>query len=143
MVTRERGSREPNPVSTAHWRLPCTPSSVGQARSAVRSFVGHAEPFQAGDVAELLVSELIANAVLHSRVARPIDLWVEAEPGHLHIEVEDGDPSPPVPRPARPDDDRGRGLFIVDRMAERWGWDPLESGGKRVWCDLESARGAG
>lgn len=108
------------------------------ARATARGYlasVGVAEP----DAAVLLVSELVANAVLHPAVGtRSIELRVDVDGGVVHIEVEDADPRPPVARPHHIDDEFGRGLVIVERLAEHWGWAPVAGNGKKVWCDVST-----
>jgi anti-sigma regulatory factor (Ser/Thr protein kinase) len=133
-------SAGPAPPS-GHWRLPCDPASVSRARSAAHSFLADSHRSGNEDVALLLISELMSNAVVHAQGLRPIDLRLEVRAERLHIEVEDGDPTPPVRRDVRLGDDRGRGLLIVDRMADEWGWSPARAGGKRVWCEVRALPG--
>ncbi|MGH7733679.1 MAG: ATP-binding protein, partial [Gemmatimonadales bacterium] len=117
-------------------RLASDPANVAVARAAVRGYLrslGVDDP----EPAVLLVSELVANAVVHQAVAdATIELEVEHLKGLLHIEVHDGDPRPPVARPHGAEDEYGRGLFIVESLAESWGWSPMPENGKRVWCDV-------
>ncbi len=89
--------------------------------------------------AELLVSELVANAVVHSgsrslrvAVSRPTLLWVR-------IAVVDTSHAFPVLRAADADDENGRGLGIVEAVSDRWGTDRLPWG-KRVWAELRVER---
>ncbi len=134
VTTHSPGARPKQPRS--EWRLPCEPASVGAARDAARQFLRSEAPAANQDAVLLLVSELVTNAVLHTAVDRPIALRLGLTAGHVHIEVDDADPHQPVLRSARPDDDSGRGLLIVDSVAERWGWHPVAGQGKRVWCDV-------
>ncbi|MFJ8016944.1 ATP-binding protein [Streptomyces sp. NPDC096339] len=82
----------------------------------------------------LLVSELVANARLHG--GGPSSLVLLRTGDGLRIEVTDRSTVLPVRRrnthPARPG---GHGLLIVDRLARRWGAEPLD-GGKRVWLEV-------
>jgi anti-sigma regulatory factor (Ser/Thr protein kinase) len=126
----------PQAPASGHWQLPSAPGSVRAARAAVEEFLGTGHPLEHRDAAVLVVSELVANAVVHGGGSRPIELTVRMDTAGLCIEVEDGDPHPPVRITAGRDQDRGRGLMIVDTMAERWGWVPLQAGGKRVWCQV-------
>lgn len=90
------------------------------------------------ECAELAVSELIANAVLHG--APPIRMRMRGTPEHPRIEVSDGSRRPPVlpdPNTRHPIDDDplitfGRGLDIVARCATAWGAD-IDESGKVVW----------
>jgi hypothetical protein len=54
----------------------------------------------------------------------------------VRIEVADASASPPRPRRADGDDTNGRGLELVEVLADRWGWQP-EGRGKRVWCEVD------
>lgn len=84
------------------------------------------------DVAELLVGELVANAVLHT--GAPARLLVTYD-GAVRVEVTDASARPPVLLPAGLDDTAGRGLRLVDALASGWGWQPGEDG-KTVWAEL-------
>jgi anti-sigma regulatory factor (Ser/Thr protein kinase) len=86
--------------------------------------------------AELLVSELVTNAVLHSD-ARYLSLRVDGDDRSVWVAV--GDPSDGLPRrvDAAPTDVSGRGLALVDGLASDWGVD-LTPAGKEVWFLLES-----
>jgi anti-sigma regulatory factor (Ser/Thr protein kinase) len=90
--------------------------------------------------AELLVSELVTNAVTASRAmadARTIWLRLSSDKARLLIEVWDANPPPPVPRTETLDEEDGRGLLLVTSLSERWNWRLLrESYGKVVWCEL-------
>ncbi|MFF8268535.1 ATP-binding protein [Streptomyces sp. NPDC016562] len=92
---------------------------------------------QAEDVL-LLVSEVVANARLHG--GGPSSLLLRRTADGLRIEVTDRSPAPPVLQP-RSDltGPGGHGLLIVDRLARRWGSDPLD-GGKRVWLEVAAPR---
>ncbi|WP_329376531.1 ATP-binding protein [Streptomyces sp. NBC_01351] len=84
----------------------------------------------------LLVSELVANARLHG--GGPSSLLLRRTGDGLRVEVTDRSPTLPVLQshspPARPG---GHGLRIVDRLARRWGAEPLD-GGKRVWLEVSA-----
>ncbi|WP_432191879.1 ATP-binding protein [Streptomyces sp. bgisy027] len=93
------------------------------------------------DVAELLATELVSNAVRHTK--GPAALRVRWAAGVLRIGAWDADPEPPEPpgaaldRPAELED--GRGLALVRACADLWGWQPLSrhgNPGKYVWCEL-------
>ncbi|MFE6866648.1 ATP-binding protein [Kitasatospora sp. NPDC057692] len=82
----------------------------------------------------LLVSELIGNAVRHA--GAPGALLLVRDASLLRIEVTDSSPRPPRPRPTHhPADPGGLGLFLLGRLALRWGW--YRNGpGKAVWCEV-------
>ncbi|MGW0709364.1 ATP-binding protein [Streptomyces sp. NPDC002643] len=92
------------------------------------------------DVAELLATELVSNAVRHTK--GPAALRVCWSAGVLWIGAWDADPEPPEPpkpveRSTELED--GRGLALVRACADLWGWQPLSRHGDRgkyVWCQL-------
>jgi anti-sigma regulatory factor (Ser/Thr protein kinase) len=90
--------------------------------------------------AELLTSELVTNAVRHGREA--FTVIVRYDGSWLRVEVGDG--SPAVPTLTEPGADAlgGRGVFLVDRLADRWGTQATADG-KRVWFDLAVPPAAG
>jgi anti-sigma regulatory factor (Ser/Thr protein kinase) len=85
--------------------------------------------------AELLVSELVTNAVLHAR--SPARLKVERDPVSLRVSVCDSSTAPPRVRDYGPSAVTGRGMLLVDRIAQRWGVD-LDGNGKCVWFEVSS-----
>jgi anti-sigma regulatory factor (Ser/Thr protein kinase) len=85
--------------------------------------------------AELLVSELVTNAVLHARLATRVT--IERDCAVLRFSVYDASPTRPRPREYGPEAVTGRGLLLVDRIARRWGVDPQDAG-KCVWFEVES-----
>lgn len=115
------------------------------------------------DTVVLLVSELVTNAVVHTgrpavlRLRLPVadaDAAADAgagvdsgsvsgsdagdgpEVGALRLEVADASGRPPFRRTARRDEPGGRGLELVDLLADRWGWQ-REGIGKSIWCELD------
>ncbi|RSS57533.1 ATP-binding protein [Streptomyces sp. WAC01280] len=86
----------------------------------------------------LLVSELVANARLHGEGLR--SLVLRRTDDGLRIEVTDRSPAlPALRRPSDPIRPGGLGLLIVDRLARRWGAEPLDDG-KRVWLEVSAPR---
>ena len=119
-------------------RLRAVPQSVTVARHETAAFIG-ALPIPA-DVALLLVSELVANAVQHG--AAPILLRLHWDGRTLEIGVTDDDPRIEcVTRAyASPSDDHGRGLRLTDRFAESWGARAGPDGvGKTVWATVATS----
>ncbi|MFB7909367.1 ATP-binding protein [Kitasatospora sp. NPDC056076] len=99
--------------------------------------VRHRPITSSGDVAELLLGELFANAVQHSDA--PDDRLIEirsALTNHLlRLEVHDAGTGRPSLRTPALSDEHGRGLFLVNELAERWGCCPRAGGiGKFVWA---------
>jgi anti-sigma regulatory factor (Ser/Thr protein kinase) len=85
------------------------------------------------DDACLLLGELIANVALHVRSVCIVR--VRATPGILRIEVVDGSPAMPRLLHFSADATTGRGMKLVDRIADSWGAEPLAAG-KVVWFCL-------
>lgn len=85
------------------------------------------------DVAVLLVSELVTNAVLHARSEVVVALSVRAEA--VRIEVWDTSRAMPVTRHYAADASTGRGLLLVEELADAWGTDAGPEG-KTVWFEL-------
>lgn len=84
---------------------------------------------------ELLVSELVTNAVLHARSASRVT--VVHTDSTLRITVSDTSPTRPRMRDYGPGAVTGRGLLLVDRIARRWGVEP-SSTGKSVWFEVDA-----
>jgi anti-sigma regulatory factor (Ser/Thr protein kinase) len=85
--------------------------------------------------AELVVSELMSNAVMHAPGAASYQLVVTKSATSVRVAVSDQSPRAPVVR--SPDDGRpgGKGLLIIEALAIRWGYE-LDGGGKQVWAEL-------
>jgi anti-sigma regulatory factor (Ser/Thr protein kinase) len=116
--------------------LSAEPEQVAEARRLVAGYL-HERGEDDGEVAVLLVSELVTNAILHGRA--PLELRAQTAGAGLRVEVYDHDPStPPI---LRHDFDLtepgGRGLQLVDTLADRWGWTEND-GGKFVWFELDA-----
>ncbi|MER6060088.1 SpoIIE family protein phosphatase [Streptomyces sp. NPDC001792] len=130
-------TRSLSPTQVASWTLPNDQTTVANARHmATRQLTEWGlEGLQ--DPTELIVSELITNAVRHS--TSPIGLRLIHHQA-LTCEVSDPDANPPQLRHARGTDENGRGLFLITQLSRRWGARP-ESEGKVVWAeqDLDSA----
>ncbi len=116
------------------WLLPSEPASIGRARHAVLRTC-QAWSLSDGPSAELVVSELVANAVLHGWGHIALRLYDTGE--GLRIEVEDSNPTPPVATDGHPGRIGGYGMQIIDRLAD-WGWRPARDG-KLVWAKVRSA----
>ena len=86
--------------------------------------------------AELMVSELVTNVVLHLRECATVT--VERSDGHVRVAVADPSTTLPALRAYEPEAVTGRGLLLVDRIADRWGVE--QSGrGKTVWFEVSVA----
>jgi anti-sigma regulatory factor (Ser/Thr protein kinase) len=122
--------------------LGALPSAVPCARLHTRQMLWEWDLIELSDSAELLVSEIITNAIqitnANERTA-PVRLWLLADPGRLLILVRDASPLPPVPVSASTDAENGRGLLLVNTISNRWNWYvPPQDGGKVVWALLET-----
>lgn len=123
----------------AGFDLPALQTSVAEARRRVRArLLEWAFPPDVCDTAQLLVSELVTNAVVHTDTER-VECRMQAMGRRVRIEVRDrgSQVSAPLPCWASPDDEHGRGLLLVDTMSEEWGVDSDRHGlGRVVWVTL-------
>lgn len=88
------------------------------------------------DVARLLVTELVANALQHG--AGTVVLRVDRNGSGVEVAVEDESPDLPVVVHPESLQDHGAGMRLVNALADRWGIAPRDGGlpGKRVWFSL-------
>lgn len=133
MVQYNRG-RGSSPV-VARWSR--HRSCVGMARRELGTALAGWGLSELEDSAALVLTELLSNAVRHARVAgRQIETRFVARPDGLRIEVHDASPDPPEPRTPEPESCGGRGLILVDALADTWGVSERNGPGKIVWADL-------
>lgn len=128
--------------------LAAVPTAAGVARLFVRQRLSQWGLNRLIEDAELVLSELVANAITATGTTNPRPRW-----GDLHnlalirvrlvttvdtlvIEVWDRSPSPPMPKLPEQADEAGRGLLIVDALCRRWNYFYPQSGGKAVWGEL-------
>jgi anti-sigma regulatory factor (Ser/Thr protein kinase) len=119
--------------------LGALPSAVPCARLHARQVLWEWELTRLSDSVELLVSELITNAVDASRSLAqitPVRLWLLARAAQVMVIVWDASPRPPMPAQAGEDAESGRGLLLVEAMSARWDWYFPQEGtsGKVVWA---------
>ncbi|MEC4016797.1 ATP-binding protein [Streptomyces sp. H27-D2] len=136
------------------------PAEVGRARRWARSRLAGSGIRDDEPLAEtllLLISELVTNAVVHTGCPAVLRMWFPGVPdddiagrgmrvpsvnaagagqGTVRVEVADSSARPPCQRHADNADTNGRGLELVDDLADRWGWQP-EGAGKRIWCEVD------
>ncbi len=119
--------------------VPATGSACGVGRRfVVDSLRGWRVPEPIVEVAALVTSELVANAVNHA--PPPGYLQVRADSERVRIEVSDsGAQEPRMVRPGAAAAG-GRGLLLIDRLASRWGWE-VRPPGKIVWCEVSLSDG--
>lgn len=123
---------------TSELTLGSSPRAAAEARRWVSDICRQLHRPDLAECAELGVSELVANAIIHAEA--PFKVRVRGTPSHPRIEVADGSTKPPVPPMATPGDDFdllltfGRGLTMVAQCAAAWG-ATIESHGKIVWFE--------
>ncbi|MFD3543668.1 SpoIIE family protein phosphatase [Streptomyces sp. NPDC058662] len=120
------------PSDVAYWFLDPEETAPGRARRFARRALSRWGLEELSDSLELLVSEVVTNAVRYAE--RPVTLRL-LRTDVLRCEVGDDSPQLPRQRRARDTDEGGRGLFLVNRVARRWGATRLSSG-KVVWFEL-------
>lgn len=123
-------------METARLELPGTPAAPSVARLFVRNLCKEWGAGAVCDVAELLSSELVTNAVIHAHSVVELEA-VYDDRSILRIDVYDRSPGAvdPEPRAVPEGAEGGRGLAIVAKLSSRWGVDVLAQG-KRVWFTL-------
>jgi anti-sigma regulatory factor (Ser/Thr protein kinase) len=121
--------------ATTQFTLRATPSAAGQAREAVRHILLTWDLEPLADTAMLLSSELVTNAVRHAGTRLHVELS-RLPIGGLRIAVSDAAPGdwPRVNQPGV-DDEGGRGMWLVDKLATTWGTTTGRRG-KSVWFEL-------
>lgn len=140
-AARDRPAGEFRPATPSSvLRLPCAASAVGIARRRVRRELADVGvPAAALDDVDLVVSELLGNAVRHAcPIAGGVLLlgW-RIEDGELGLRVTDGGSGRAVePREVAPLADSGRGLTIVDTLSSAWGVVEHAGGLRTVWATL-------
>jgi serine phosphatase RsbU (regulator of sigma subunit) len=115
----------------AVWDLPADPSVVARARTRALRKLTEWDLEHMAFTTELMVSELVTNAILHA--AGPLELRLIRN-SSLICEVSDGSSTSPHMRRARSTDEGGRGLFLVAQFGQRWG-TRYRPHGKTVWVE--------
>ncbi|WP_369252807.1 SpoIIE family protein phosphatase [Streptomyces sp. R41] len=119
------------PAHVASWDLPADPAVVADARQHAADQLTTWGLQEAAPTTELIVSELVTNAIRHARP--PIQLRL-IHNSALICEVSDSSSTSPHPRRARDLDEGGRGLFLVGQLTERWGTRHTLTG-KTIWAE--------
>lgn len=115
------------------WQLDADLQQVRVARRYVTDALQNWEHSPLADTIELLLSELVTNAVVHAQSAPLVS--VRLLPDRVHVEVTDGDPSGVQALPSSTTRSSGRGLAIIEALAMGWGTALLPHG-KVVWFDV-------
>jgi anti-sigma regulatory factor (Ser/Thr protein kinase) len=131
------------PQTTAARALQARPESVREGREFTRSALRAWGMAALTDLAELVVSELVTNALRHGIPSarqilhdHPIRLRLLAQRPFVMCMVTDPGADIPVLRDPGPASECGRGLTVVESCCVRWGWHLLDEGGKVVWALL-------
>ena len=123
------------------WALKGVASTAGMARSLMRELL--CDPMHAEwlDDAQLAMTEIVTNAVLHTRT--DLVLTIRVEHGRLCVQLRDDSPKLPVERRSRPEATTGRGIALVRALTSAYGAEPLPEGGKIVWFVMGPPEDAG
>ncbi|MFJ7068114.1 SpoIIE family protein phosphatase [Streptomyces sp. NPDC101115] len=119
----------------AEWEVPSDPSAVAPVRTAAAARIAEWGLEHIGFTAELVLSELITNAIRYGRPPVNVRLVYDRV---LICEVSDGSSTSPHLRHATDTDEGGRGLFLVAQFAQRWGTRYARRG-KTIWAELPVA----
>ncbi|MEF9904753.1 ATP-binding protein [Streptomyces sp. P9-A2] len=138
------------PPSISELTLAATPNAVAWARGHTVDILQRWRfPAEGIEVARLLISELATNAIRHAQPTEPsetateyaglgtiaLKLW--PTDGGIILAVSDPDPRPPAPRAGDASPTGGRGLVLIQAMANRWGYFPTQPhSGKAVWAEV-------
>lgn len=155
----ERSSPSPTPSSptpqgpttpsaapdAAVLRVRCGAEGFALARAFTRDTLRGWSLDHHGDDAALVITELAANAVAHAvpqALVGEAEVWlgIELDPAHVLLTVSDPGEDPPEFTTADGSAllENGRGLFIVEALAEEWGWTLNPPAGKTVWARLST-----
>ena len=122
-------------LRTVERTFDCSIASLRHARQFVRHGLAGWLVGEPADDVLLIAHELASNALLHARSAFVVRL--RRRDGWLRVEVDDASVQPPRVGPASPSALGGRGLVLVEALAETWGWE-LRNGGKSVWVEVRA-----
>jgi anti-sigma regulatory factor (Ser/Thr protein kinase) len=121
----------------SYLELGAYPSAVPCARLHARNVLYEWGVRSIADPVELIVSELVTNAVNAAngyQTAPYVRLRLRMGTDHVLVQVWDGNPQLPQQQPHDLDAESGRGLEIVAGLSARWGAQPQPFGGKIVWA---------
>ncbi|MFI8360636.1 SpoIIE family protein phosphatase [Streptomyces sp. NPDC085612] len=138
LVLRRRGTPTGRGGGPLRQRLdPGDTQAPGLARHLIRAAVAAWGARERADEIELAADELMTNALVHTDGGGNVSLRLTAQ-GRIRIEVEDTSSALPRVREAGDWAVSGRGLMLVQQLADSWGVEP-RGGGKSVWCEFALA----
>ncbi|MER5378312.1 SpoIIE family protein phosphatase [Streptomyces sp. NPDC002553] len=126
-------TRAAAPGDVASWPLPADPRAAAEARRHVRRQLAEWGLDELEATAEMVVSELVGNAIRHAK--GPISLRL-LRSRSLVCEVYDGSLTTPRIRRAAQTDENGRGLYLVSALSRRWGARYMDDG-KCIWAEQD------
>jgi serine phosphatase RsbU (regulator of sigma subunit)/anti-sigma regulatory factor (Ser/Thr protein kinase) len=142
LVLRRDPGTAARPARRLHQHVgPGDPEALANARGMIRNAATAWQIADRADEAELAADELLTNALVHTGGGAVLTLRMTPDPRpRLRIEVHDLATNWPRRRQPGDRETSGRGLVLVDRLADAWGVDPYGSG-KSVWCEFDAAAG--
>jgi len=124
----------PTELQVCRVRLTASPAAAGEARGQVRAAIRAWDIPVDPDIAVLLTSELVTNAIRYEK-GDTVKLFVTCSCGHLRVYVHDTSRVAPIPLDAPADAEAGRGLMLVTSLSTDWG-HYRTPGGKAVYFTL-------
>lgn len=121
-------------LGTWELALPSAAAAVPQARHGVVAALRDWDCGRLVEAVELVVSELVTNAVLHART--PLEVTMRKERDGVRVAVRDLADGLPTTRASVSLASTGRGLVLLEALAVSWGVDRHDGGGKTVWALL-------
>lgn len=119
------------------------PRCVGMAREELRKTLAGWGLSELEEHAELVLSELLTNAVEHAcGEGAGVETRYVSRPYGLRVEVRDASAKWPEQRKPEPGEVSGRGLGIVEALSDQWGWWHRRGHGKTVWAELSLRPGS-
>jgi serine/threonine-protein kinase RsbW len=115
--------------------LTATADAPYWARRSTESILGAWKIDDPDRMILLLVSELVTNALAVSDPEDPVRVRLTLLGARLRVTVWDRCAHAPLVERALPDDEGGRGLWLVETLSTSWGWAREPNGGKYVWCE--------